>query len=96
MKRLALVAAATVLVIAAFPAVGSAAALKRTVPQGFLGVDMDPWTSGDLGQADIATQLDRAAAAGVESIRFPLYWFKIQKYQSMALVPAGERANYTA
>ena len=96
MKRLVLVAAATAIAMTAFPAVGSATTLKRTVAQGFLGVDMDPWDSGDMRDANISTQLDRAAAAGVESIRFPLYWFKIQKYSSMARVPSSESANYTA
>jgi hypothetical protein len=81
-----------VAVAASFSATGSALAAghssstpKRTVAQGWLGVDLDPWES-ELASVNVygssPNQLDRAAAAGVESIRFPLYWFRVQPYES--------------
>lgn len=61
--------------------VPTAAAATRKVPFGFAGVTMDPWEMKRDG-LDIQTEVNRAAAAGVESIRFPIYWFDVKPYQN--------------
>ena len=81
---------ATVLAISlmGFGAAGAVDASARSVPQGFFGVDMDPWTLMRNGH-DINYELSTAAASGVESVRIPLYWFDVQPYSSIERVPAG-------
>ncbi len=82
---LAAAAAALALPASALADAHSSATLKRTVAQGWLGVDLDPWDA-DLASVNVygssPNQLDAAAAAGVESIRFPLYWFRVQPYET--------------
>ncbi len=80
--------ASFVIGVAPSSAMANAKAAKtptRSVAQGWLGVDLDPWEA-DLAAVNVygrsPNQLDRAAAAGVESIRFPLYWFRVQPYES--------------
>ena len=58
-------------------ATGQADARVRKVPVGFLGADLDPWRSSALG-VDTSSELAVAAASGVETIRFPLYWSSVQ------------------
>lgn len=88
---------------AAFAAPASAAStghssvtLKRTVAQGWLGIDLDPWDA-DLAGVNVygtsPNQLDAAAAAGVESIRFPLYWFRVQPYATADACEFDPRAK---
>ena len=88
MKVLAVLVAVAGMALAPSSAIAaghSSGAPKRTVAQGWLGVDLDPWED-DLSAVNVygnsPNQLDRAAAAGVESIRFPLYWFRVQPYDS--------------
>ena len=90
-------AAAAISVPAASAATGNGAAtLKRTVAQGWLGVDLDPWDA-DLSSVNVygssPNQLDAAAAAGVESIRFPLYWFRVQPYETADACAFDPRAK---
>ena len=94
-KLVVILSASTILLLAGGTAPTEASAAKRAVPQGFLGVDLDPGET-DLAGVDINAQLDAAAAAGVESIRFPLYWFRIQPFSSPSDVPIGQTDNFTA
>ena len=64
--------------VAAIPT--GASASVRKAPQGFVGVAMDPWRLKRDG-VDLQTELTRAASAGVESVRFPVYWFDLQPYR---------------
>ena len=62
------------------------AATKRSVRQGFIGVNADPWHRSAVGldfYQGANNELDRMVAAGVEAVRFPLYWFRIQPYSSL-------------
>lgn len=52
-------------------------AKSRRVPVGFLGADLDPWRGASIG-LDMNRELAVAAASGVETIRFPLYWSSVQ------------------
>lgn len=79
--------AATALVLGVSGANASAASVRghaaavRTVPHGFAGVTMDPWEMKRDG-LDVNSEMQRAAAAGVESVRFPIYWFDLQRYEN--------------
>jgi len=66
----------------------------RKAPQGFIGANFNPWEIIDHG-GDIASELQTAGASGIESIRFPLYWFRIQPYSSMRSVPGSRMADFT-
>jgi hypothetical protein len=57
-----------------------ASAATRKVPQGFAGVAIDPWELNREG-VSVSAELNRAASAGVESVRFPIYWFDLQPYR---------------
>src|SRR2546423_2146840 len=61
----------TVLVLVAL-AGADAAASRRQVPQGFLGVDAE----GPMGTTgvNVAGEFGTMARTGVESVRLPLYW----------------------
>ncbi|MEI6448225.1 MAG: hypothetical protein WCO96_10170 [Actinomycetes bacterium] len=56
---------------------GSAPAAVRTVPQGFAGVAFEPWQMARQGISP-EVELSLAAASGVESVRFPIYWSHLQ------------------
>jgi len=90
MRRTIVTVALLAISLAVVPAsasaeVHAASTPARSVAQGWLGVDLDPWDS-DLSKINVYgagyNQLDAAAAAGVESIRFPLYWFRVQPYET--------------
>jgi len=72
-----------------------ASAAPRKVPQGFFGVDMDPWQLSRLGST-VDAEMAAAAASGVESVRIPLYWFDIQPYATWSDIPWALRGRYTA
>ena len=67
-------------IVAANPITASAAAGARKVPEGFAGATIDPWELNRDG-VDVKAELARAASAGVESVRFPVYWFDLQPYR---------------
>lgn len=73
----------------------SEAAPKRVAPQGFIGVNFNPWDIR-LNGGDPVTELERASASGAESIRFPLYWFRVQPHKSMNDVPWWLQDQFTA
>lgn len=67
----------------------------RTAPQGFIGANFNPWEIAD-GGGDVVQELERASASGIESIRFPLYWMRVQKYNiPMSQVGKDGAAYYT-
>jgi hypothetical protein len=90
MRKLTLLLAAALLVCA--PALASAA---RTTPQGFIGLHMEDPSVMAADGVSIENELARAAANGVESIRFPVYWSKVQPYGSTAAVPVSKAGNFT-
>ena len=89
-----LAAAAAILSVGLGTGASTATAAARSVPQGFFGVDMDPWALGKQG-IDANAELATAATQGVESVRVPLYWFSIQPYSSWDAVPVSQRSNFT-
>ncbi len=61
-------------------------ATKRAVPQGWVGVNDDPWDRSLTGvdfYRGANNELDRMVASGIEAVRFPIYWFRIQPYRSI-------------
>ena len=80
MRAQIIVAAAALAISVASPA---QAATGRTMSQGFAGVAMDPWSMKRDG-IDVNAEMQRAARAGVESVRFPVYWFDLQHYENGA------------
>jgi len=68
----------------AIPASGAGAVPSRSkgaVKQGFVGTNMDP-TELLANHVPIDIEVRRAAEAGIEQIRFPVYWGNIQQYQA--------------
>ncbi len=55
---------------------------------------MDPWALMRSGH-NLGTELSTAAASGVESVRFPLYWFDVQPYSAMDRVPTDTVSSMT-
>ena len=54
-------------------------------PQGFIGTNMDPMDlEHQIGRPDVINEIRLAVEAGVERIRFPVYWSNIQPYQPRA------------
>lgn len=84
---------ATALLAAALSAViaAPANAARRSVPQGFLGVNF-PLALIE-GQGSVAGEAARMAAAGVESVRMPVYWYRLQPWAGWGQVPASRRAS---
>ena len=80
-------AATTALILGTLVAPAQAASARghsastRSVPQGFAGVTMDPWEM-KRDRIDVNAEMQRAAAAGVETVRFPIYWFDLQHYEN--------------
>ena len=56
----------------------TASAGPRKVPKGFIGIDFDPWKASARG-LKASNELRIAANSGVETVRFPLYWSKVQR-----------------
>lgn len=89
-------ALATALAAAALAAAlaAPAAASARAVPRGFLGVNLDlPLVEA---QGSVAGEAARMAAAGVESVRLPVYWYRLQPWASRQDAPAARRAGLVA
>lgn len=82
-KRSILALVAASLAVGAAATTASAATSVRSkgaVKQGFIGTNMNP-TELRSRHISLAVEIDRAAAAGVEQIRFPLYWSNIQAFK---------------
>lgn len=83
---------ATAIAAAMAPAAASAG---RTVPQGFAGLHMESPKLLEASGVDFTTEMARAAASGVETIRFPVYWSDIQPYSSIGAVPPSRADQFT-
>jgi hypothetical protein len=70
-----------------------AAGASGTVPQGFVGMAGD----GPLfsPQVNLAHQLDKMVASGVERLRVAFNWRTAQPYASWADVPADQRSQFS-
>ena len=75
-----------------FPASAGAA---RTVSQGFIGLHMENPLSLIRDGVSVNDEMTRAAANGVETIRFPVYWSDVQPYASLDAVPPANANEYT-
>jgi hypothetical protein len=75
------------------PAAGSSRRSTAQVPQGFVGmvVDLPVWPDPYI---DLAPQLDKMAASGVETVRTVFNWAQMQPYKSWKRVPARDRGKY--
>jgi hypothetical protein len=73
--------------------IASPAGAAVRVPQGFGGMMVDGPIFDE--QVDLAQQLDRMVASGVESLRFTVDWSSIQPYRNIGDVPADERSSFT-
>lgn len=80
-------------VLAALTAAAPAAAARRppVVPPGFVGMNVDERT---IASASLDRELGVMAAAGVESVRFPVYWAAAQPYAAPADVPEAQRGRF--
>jgi len=68
-----------------------AGAATRSVPRGFVGANLDlPLVER---QGSVAGEAARMAAAGVESVRMPVYWYRLQPWANWGQVPASRRAS---
>jgi hypothetical protein len=73
----------------------AAAGARRTVPRGWVGaVVTDPTLLGS--DTLLASEAKRMQAAGVESIRVPVYWSGAQPFRRQSSVPAISRDRYVA
>lgn len=75
----------------AIVAVAPAGASVRLVPRGYVGVNLDPFLVERQGS--MPGEAARMAAAGVESVRMPVYWYRLQPWASASQVPAARRAH---
>ena len=82
------------LLVAALAATPAGAAPARQVPQGFLGANFDLLLVERQGS--VAGEVARMASAGVESVRMPVYWYRLQPWARWDLVPAGRRRSLRA
>src|SRR3954452_12200121 len=74
--------------LAAAPA-GPAAAAERRVPQGWLGVVAD----GPLSSAQ-EPEWDAMVASGAETVRFGVFWDRVQPYPTAADVPPADAGRF--
>lgn len=87
------------IVIAAWPPLAAAAATKRarprvSVPQGFVGMDVDGPMIIPSDHVDLVHQFDLMVANGVQTVRLGFNWAAAQPYASRTAVPVGERARF--
>ncbi len=83
----ALLAGVLVAALAAAPAAGATS--RRQVPQGFLGANFDLRLVE--GQGSVPVESARMAAAGVESVRMAVYWYRLQPWARWSLLPPAWR-----
>ena len=79
----------------AIPATRRAAGTSARVPQGFVGVDIDGPVTAQGTSIDLAAQMRRMVATGVESVRVAFNWAAAEPYRTLAQVPAADRSEYT-
>lgn len=76
------------LALLAFGAVAAPASARRSVPQGWSGVNVSVPSLGAGAQAN--NEWNRMVTTGVESIRTPFLWYKAQPYAGINDVPPSE------
>ncbi|MFZ1996318.1 MAG: hypothetical protein WAU75_19560 [Solirubrobacteraceae bacterium] len=70
-------------------------ATTGSVPQGFVGVDVDGPMFGPGTPINFANQLTTMVSAGVQSVRVAFSWAAAQPFQTDADVPDGQAASFT-
>jgi hypothetical protein len=83
------------LIISATLSFPASAAAARAVSQGFIGLHLENPISLMNDGVSINDEMARAAANGVETVRFPIYWSDIQPYASMEAVPDSKVSDFT-
>jgi hypothetical protein len=73
-------------------ALAAAPAQAAHVPAGWIGVSLTPDTVTKRGTLD--GEAKRMASAGVETVRFALYWNLAQPYATADRVPAAQRSRF--
>jgi hypothetical protein len=85
----------TVLLVLAVCLALPAAAMAR-VPQGFVGMTVDgPLWPATAAKINLAHQLDKMVASGVETVRVVFNWATTQPYRHWSDVPPGDASQYT-
>src|SRR6266480_2334120 len=73
----------------------AAATAAGAVPQGFVGMMIDgPLYPNTDPSVDLAHQLDRMVATGVQSLRLTFDWAATQPYASWKKVPAADKSQF--
>jgi len=79
--------------LAALTAATPAAAAKRQVPFGFMGVLADAHVL-DPARVNLGDEMKEMSRTGVESVRAAFYWSSAQPYASFADVPPEEASRF--
>ena len=65
------------------------------VPQGFIGVNIDPFVFGSDVNIDLSQQFNLMVSSGVESVRAVFDWATAQPYKTPADVPTDQQSGFT-
>jgi hypothetical protein len=65
------------------------------VPQGFIGVNVDPFVFGSDVTIDLSQQFNLMVSSGVESVRAVFNWGAAQPYKTAADVPSDQQDRFT-
>jgi hypothetical protein len=66
------------------------------VPQGFIGVNVDPFVFGSDVTIDLTQQFNLMVSSGVESVRAVFDWGAAQPYRTAADVPSDQQDRFTS
>jgi hypothetical protein len=69
-----------------------APAVARSVPPGWVGVNLEPDPVIERGA--LRAEVSRMARTGVESLRFAAYWSRAQPHLTLDAVPAADRDRF--
>jgi hypothetical protein len=64
------------------------------VPQGFIGVNVDPFVFGSDATIDLSQQFNLMVSSGVESVRAVFNWSAAQPFKTPADVPSGQQDKF--
>jgi hypothetical protein len=65
------------------------------VPQGFIGVNVDPFVFGSDVTIDLSQQFNLMVSSGVESVRAVFNWGGAQPFKTAADVPSDQQDEFT-
>jgi hypothetical protein len=65
------------------------------VPQGFIGVNIDPFVFGTDDTIDLSQQFKLMVSSGAESVRAVFNWAAAQPFQTPADVPSDQQDQFT-